>query len=328
MFRSLGIDTIVFELHIDETTLHRLCTIYRVPQAKGIIKIGNAITIRIYKNGYTLIECVLPKMLYDHNIKLVDDPLGAREAIEKLSQLTGLDIMDAQIRRVDFTLCFVTKYSLQESLAAFRRDLKNYKERDLEYGRYWNRYYERTPTKKSEFVILVYDKKARYLRQSRTDALPPEIELVNDEHLVRIEMRLKRLLARQLKRMRVWASPYFLISDLCSNEGFAALVRFFEKKLPRFLVKSDAASRAKLKITSRMSLYEYIFSDSICSESYEQTLHRLRTNGMIPIKLFTKECANHKTMRTNAVSHEILRTVGEIAAIAYVKYPAHEARHT
>lgn len=85
-------------------------------------------------------------------------------------------------------------------------------------------------------TFLAYSKDGHL--ESRSERIPKSVQrklTLDDPTLVRFELRLEKLVYRQLKRAGVWTLNSFTGQDLESASGLFALTRFFEKRLPQFI---------------------------------------------------------------------------------------------
>jgi hypothetical protein len=327
MFRSIGIDSVGFSLRVKAGDMQNLRIINGYHNGEKDFTCGNGIWVHELKGGRAFVQCNLPKILYKHNIRLIESPEESGKAIDWVENATGLPLHDALITNIDITSCFSSKFCLPEVITTLNSKKKGYVFQPLDDGVYFNSIDKRTTeegkkARKSRFTLAVYDKKVEYCRNARKKSLPTDIPLEMEENLIRIEMRLRRAVRAQLHNAGVWSQYSFIGSDLTTNAGFISCIRFFDKRLPGFLyLSSRKGIRQKKFYKNRTALYEEVFREYLQTDWYVGELTGLIKTEEIAPKLFRDEMERLKKARESGVGENVLQTVRGGCKALYRQYP-------
>lgn len=326
MFHSIGIDSVGFSLRVKAGDMQNLRITNGYYNGEKRFKCGSGIWVHELKGGRAYLECNLPKILYKHNIKLIESPEESGKAIDWVENATGLSLHDALISNIDITSCFSTKYCLPEVIAILNTHKKGYTFQPLDDGVYFNSIDKRTTEgeakkRTSRFTFAVYDKKVEYCRNNRKKSLPSDIEIKPEESLIRLEMRLRRAVRAQLHNAGVWSEYSFIGSDLTSNAGFISCIRFLDKRLPGFLFLNNRKGiRTKKCYKNRTALYEVVFKEALQTDWYVGKLNGMIQTDEIAPKLFREEMERCMKAREIGVGENVLQTVRDSCNAVYRQY--------
>jgi len=329
MFRSLGIDNVFLYLRLPLDEIERLidlCSWYRDEQGSEVYRLlgtKNSPTITLQRDKWgVIVNLNIPKLAWDHNIKLAG-PKEIREAFARFERLTGKSLKKAQVLRVDVCLCEETNESLSESLALLKCP-RGFTLNPRENGCYVN-------GKHGRVTLLAYCKSAQF--EKRGEPIPRKVLDECDSFiptLLRYELRIgnektKRLTCTELRRLKLWTSPYFLGSDLHSANGFNALVHHYQNFMLTKVVPPPGGPQRKQsppRTLNALKARTAIGSvDHREPGDYLQEAMTLQERGEITDKLFAEVRAHVQALQYRNRVLRLHITINELCSEVFAAYP-------
>ncbi|MFI5324562.1 MAG: hypothetical protein ACHQ6U_13925, partial [Thermodesulfobacteriota bacterium] len=132
------------------------------------------------------------------------EPETITAAIVRFKEITGLDIADAEVSRLDVTLMMSTRYPVSAYFPIFHGS-KSYRYTEKEHGRYLN-------NNCNEIALALYDKQEERLHRGRERHSQP-----GEENLLRLELRILRHVKTYLK-LGIYL-PKLTVADLSYGYG-------------------------------------------------------------------------------------------------------------
>lgn len=244
MFRSFGIDNIFLMLRLPRREVEQLidrCGSWDGTDTYLLLGSKKNPTITIRQVDYALIVNLnVPKLAWEHNIRLAG-PKEVRQAFAKFSRITGFSLEEAQVLQVDLYLCEESVETLDGSLSLLKCP-KGFKPVPKDNGCYFN-------GPKGRVTLLAYCKSAQIEMQGKTIPSKVLAQCESDSStLLRHELRIgnaatKHLVGTELRRLKLWTSPYFIGSALHSNSGFNALASYYQRFMLEKVVLDSRRSR-------------------------------------------------------------------------------------
>ena len=322
-FRSLGIDDVYFVLRLRPNQLDQLFSLCPAPgwvddEWQLFFGTRKLPKITLKREASTLIVKInIPKIAWNHNVRLAG-PKEIRKAIRWFKEFADINLDQAEVLQVDVCYCESREESIHSILSLFTCP-KGFELIDFENGCYFN-------SKKGRVTFSPYDK-AEHLKKiglgiprdvlAECESLHPQLH--------RFELRIGndetgRTVRAELKRLKLWQSPYFLGSDLYSDNGFNALVRYYERLvldhvllLPK--VRPQRTPKSLSTIKSRVALSHLDVTEPERYLEYAEALHRV---GQIGDEVFGETLVEverlHYWMRIRRLKESIHELCEEIFA--------------
>ncbi len=285
--RSIGIDNIGLATTPSGTEwneIKRQCQ-YKDPKTGAYAFIPDKI---FFEPKGTFIRCNInvPKLAYGHNVTLAQ-PEDIKIALEKCKQLlpVPLNLRNALVQtiHVAYTQDSPYPFNLSRNILVVPKRPK-FDLYDEASGTYLN-------GDRMRFVF--YDTTAKL--KANKEVLSQEIASQCDHrNIIRAELRLDRAVIRQLKEQGLWTFNSLLCSDLCTVEGFLALVRFYQWRAPQFVIgwKKKESKEFSEEEKSTLSLSEELlrlYKRKCKSGKISETDLSRKSNEILALQ--KKECA-------------------------------------
>ena len=171
-------------------------------------------------------------------------PENIATMIARFKEITGLDVSDATLSRLDITMMI----EVERSVRAYYRLMHKRRGYDIhpeENGQYLN-------SKSGEMSVLLYDKELERFNKGK-----PRYSETEEKNLLRIELRFLRHMSRYMKLPAGF--PKLTLDTLAHGHGFWIAVRAFEHHVMRLL---DLRQYGKLPGAGSESFYDSVLNEA------------------------------------------------------------------
>jgi hypothetical protein len=155
--------------------------------------------------------------MMNRNNLLPSTPEIIKEAIRKFEEMTGLDVQDAQLSRLDVAMNMDMERPVKDYFDVMMMK-RGYEQLDYEFSRYAN-------TKSKSKTVVMYDKKEEMKKKDKWDG--------GKTNLMRIEYRILRNVERCIGIDR--EMDILKLSHMGEAYGFIGAVQAFENEVTRML---------------------------------------------------------------------------------------------
>ena len=326
MFQSFGIDNVFVLLRLSLKERERLIGLCHWDDGKNTqLLLGTRknpkITIRC--DGTDLIVNVnVPKCEREHNIRLAG-PKEIRNAFARFKRITGINLQNSQVLRVDVCLCEETTEKLSSALTLLKCP-SGFIRNEWSNGCYFNE-------KHGRLTLLAYCKSGQF--EVLGEPIPGDVFAQCDGEnptILRYELRIgneetKRLTRTELSRFKLWTSPYFLGSDLHSNNGFTALTSYYQKfMLEKVVLAFRAPENKKSSPKTLHSLKSLVAIPKIDRQEPEKYLSMAtdwQQEGKISYRLWSEVQRHVEELQYNNRVVKLSESIRAVCGEVFVAYP-------
>ena len=239
----------------------------------------NNLTVQV-KNGSISIDGSLAKFLYGNNIETLDRD-STEEAINKLSKCLGINIDEADITELEFGTNFIMKQPIYNYINKLNELSGFYINKMNNESLYYNSIGRTKGSKgKNNKVLVFYDKS----KESKNDLLNG----INNQNLLRFEVRYNGRICRQLKQQEVKAKTLYdpIFYQIMLNDYIEHYRMIPKSKEAKFIIESIKSPKDVINCIVSKYITECSSIDEIMTKLYTMDMlkspkHYYRTKKML-----------------------------------------------